>query len=186
MRSRWVLVAQSVAGLLLATVVMEFWGGMPVAAAAETTTTRKDPLPGFAIKLEVQNVFTAFFQEISGIGSESEVIEQKVATATGQPIVQNLPGRLKWKELVVKRALTNDKSFSTWRAQVETGNLKDAIFNFSITLLNTALQPVARWEGVGGWPSKLNLIFPFIAPGGTPTPVVEELTIVHSGLVRTQ
>ena len=127
-----------------------------------------------------------FFRRFSGIGSESEVIEQKTTAPTGQTTVQNLPGRLKWKELVVKRSLTSDKSFSTWRAQVETGNLKGAIFNFSIILLNTALQPVARWEGSGGWPSKLNFIFPSIAPGVTPTPVVEELTIMHSGLVRTQ
>ena len=186
MRPRWAFGAKSVTWMFLATAVMELWGGMPAAAATTTTTTtREDPLPGFAIRLEVQNGFTAFFKEISGIGSESESVEQKTATPTGQTIMQNLPGHLKWKELVVKRGLSGDKSFSTWRAQVETGNLKAAIFNFSITLLDTALQPVARWEGSAGWPSKLNIVISPI-PGGTTMQVIEELTIVHSGLVRTQ
>jgi len=58
---------------------------------------------------------------------------------------------------------------------VETGNLKGAIFNCSIY--------IAQYRAAAG---SFNLIFPSIAPGLTPTPVVEELTIVHSGLVRTQ
>jgi phage tail-like protein len=159
---------------------------MPVAAA---TSIREDPvLSGVVVKLEVQGGPTAFFSEISGLGSESEVVEQKAAGRSGQTIVQSLPGRLKWKEIVVKRSVTSDKSFSVWRAQVETGNLKGAILNFVITILSPSMQPVARWEGSGGWPSKL-VVVPTIdrsAPASTPVSLVEELTIVHSGLVRTQ
>jgi phage tail-like protein len=129
-----------------------------------------------------------FVSDVSDLVSETEVVEQKATTPTGQTVLQNLPGRLKWKEIVVRRTLTSDRGFATWRAQVEAGNLKDAIFNFSLTLLGTSLQPVARWEGVGGWPSKLSIIIPPVnPPAGTPVvPVREELTIAHSGLVRVQ
>ena len=191
MRSRSAWYAELSAGSFMIIAVIWLLGGMPVVATAATATTREDPiLTGLGVKIEMQGGPTIFTNEISGLGSESEVIEQKAATPTGQTILQSLPGRIKWKEIIVRRALTSDKSFATWRAQVETGNLKGAIFNFSITLLGATLQPVARWEGVGGWPSKLNIIFPSFdrtGPAGTPVPVVlEELTIVHSGLVRTQ
>ena len=92
-----------------------------------------------------------------------------------------MPGRLTWKEIVLKRGL--DMSFWVWRAQVEAGNLQAARLKFSITLLNTSLQPFARYEGVGGCPSKLVTL----SHGrNAPVPMLEELTIVHSGLTRTQ
>ena len=148
MRSRWDLAAEPIAGSIMMMAVMWLLSGMPVGAA--TTGTREDPsLSGFTVKLEVQGGPTAFFKEVSGLGSESEVIEQKMAGPTGQTIVTNVPGRLKWREIILKRAVTSDRSFWMWRAQVETGNLKGAILNFVITLHGPSLQPFARWGGNG-------------------------------------
>jgi phage tail-like protein len=79
--------------------------------------------------------------------------------------------------------MSSDRSLWAWRALVEAGNVQGATLKFSITLIGPSMQTVARWEGVGGWPRKL--IIPSIDRAAT-APAVEELTIVHSGLVRTQ
>ena len=178
MKSRWAVGAELVAGSFMLMAVMWLPGDMPAAVAQG----RVDPIVGSIVKLEVKNGPTGFFSEISGLGSESEVVEQRTTGPGGQIIVRNVPGRLK-SQIVLKRGMTTDRSLWVWRAQVEAGNLQGAILNFSITVLGTTMQPVARWEGVGGWPSKL--IAQSIDHTAT-TPAVEELTIAHSGLVRTQ
>ncbi len=186
MRTRRAVRADLCVGSLLVVVVMWLLSDMPAGAQS-----REDPLfSGLPVKLEIQGLPSAvFIKDISGIGSESDVVEQKAVSPTGQTIVQHMPGRLKWKEIVVRRGMMpGDKTFSAWRAQVETGNIQGAIRTFSITFLNSSLQPVARWEGVGGWPSKLIIVAPSgtASSSTTPVPLLEELTIVHSGLVRTQ
>ena len=118
MRLRRTLAAKLVAGSCLVIAVMWLLSGMPAGAQ------RVDPIPAFTAKLEIQGIpGPMFIQELTGIGSESEVVEQKSIGPSGQPVVQNVPGRLKWKELVIKRGLTSDRSFWTWRAQ-----LRHAIF----------------------------------------------------------
>lgn len=183
MRQRRTLVRELVGALMPITATC-LLAAMPAVAAS---AMREDPVvTGSIVKLEVQGGPTAFFSEVSGLGSESEVIEQRGGSG-GQPVA-SLPGRLKWKEIVLKRGLTGDRSLSAWRGQVEAGSLKGSILNFVITLLGPSMQPVARWEGSGGWPSRL-IIFPLAdrpTLGSTPPPLVEEVTIVHSGLVRTQ
>lgn len=178
MRARWAVGAELVAGSCLVCVVMWLFGGMLAMAAQEAVLS-----PGYFVKFEVQGGPTAFFTEVSSLGSESEVVEQKIVGANGQTIIKNVPGRLKWKEIVLKRGLTIDMSFWVWRAQVEAGNLQAASLKFSITFLNASLQPFARWEGVGGWLSKLVTLS---HDRNAPVPMLEELTIVHSGLTRTQ
>ena len=178
MRSRWAFGLEVAAGSCLAMAVMWLLGAMPAAAA------REEPLfSGVPVKLEVQGGPTGLFSEVSGLGSESEVVEQKTTGPGGQTIIRHVPGALRWKEIVLKRGATTDRSLWLWRAQIEAGNVQGATLKFSITVFGSSLQPIARWEGFGGWPSRL--IVPSInlnAPG----PVVEELTISHSGLVRTQ
>ena len=178
MMSRWKGGVKAVGMFLLMAVVWLF-SGLP--AGAQT----RDTIPGFAVKVEIQGLPAIFISELTGIGSESEVVEQKIVGLSGQSVVQHVPGRLKWKDIVIKRGLTGDKSFWAWRAMVEAGNLQGALRTFSISFMNaTMTQPLARWEGVGGWPSKL--VIPTPASASSATLMVEELTISHSGLTRTQ
>ena len=178
MKSRWAFGSEVAAGSFLVVVVMWLLGATPAAAQ------RTDPISAsFGVKLEVQGGPTGFFSEILGLGSESEVIEQRTTGPGGQTIIRHVPGALRWKEIVLKRGMTSDRSLWLWRAQVEAGNVQGATLKFSITVLGPSLQPVARWEGIGGWPSKL--IVPSL-DRNVQGPLVEELTIAHSGLVRTQ
>ena len=179
MKSRWALGSEVAAGSFLIVVVMWLLGATPAAAA------REEPIfSGFGVKLEVERGPTGLFFEVSGLGSESEVVEQKTTGPSGQAVIWNVPGRLKWKEIVLRRGMASDRSLWLWRAQIEAGHVQGAILKFSITVLGPSLQPVARWEGSGGWPSRL-IVLP-IDNRSPQAPVVEELTITHSGLVRTQ
>ncbi len=139
MRARWPFGAALVAGSCVVGVVMWLSGSMPAMTAQEAVLSAE-----YFVKFKVQGGPTAFFTEVSSLGSESEVVEKKIVGANGQTIIKSLPGRLKWKEIVLKRGLTNDMSFWVWRAQVEAGNLQAARLKCSITLLNTSLQPFAR------------------------------------------
>lgn len=182
MSSHWKLVAR--AGptfMMIATLCL--LSGIPAGAQ---TAQRLDPIPGFAVKVEIQGIpGPIFIAELTGIGSESDVVAVEQKSASGQVFIQNVPGRLKWKDVVIKRALTADRSFWTWRAQVEKGDLQGVARTFSISFLDPSLRQIlARWEGVGGWPSKLIISTP--ASASQATLLTEELTITHSGLTRTQ
>ena len=53
-------------------------------------TAREDPLVGFHFALDVQGQITGYFTECSGIGSESEIAEQKVVK-DGIQVVLKIP-----------------------------------------------------------------------------------------------
>ena len=140
-----------------------------------------DPLVSFHFSLEVQGAVTGFFTEISGLGSETEIVEHKVVTPAGQEVVQKIPGRLKWTEITLKRGVTAEMDMWKWRKLVEDGNITNARKNGSIVMYDEALKEIARWNFTNGWPSKISgpqLQSDSNAYG------IEELTIVHEGIIR--
>ena len=55
--------------------------------------SREDPLVAFKFGLEIEGKLTGFFTNANGIGSETEVIEQKVTNPeTGETIINKIPG----------------------------------------------------------------------------------------------
>jgi phage tail-like protein len=140
-----------------------------------------DPLVGFHFQIEVSGKVAGFFTEISGLGSETEVIEHKVVDPAGHDIIQKLPGRLKWTEVTLKRGITSVMDFWDWRKMVEDGNVQGARSNGSIIMLDQSLKPVAQWDFVNGWPSKIS--GPQVQSDSNAFGV-EEMTIVHEGIKR--
>jgi len=68
-----------------------------------------------------------------------------------------------------------------WRKLVEDGKIQDARKNGSIVMYDESLKEIARWNFVRGWPSKISgpqLQADSNAYG------IEELTIVHEGIIR--
>ena len=141
----------------------------------------RDPLVGFHYQIEVSGVITGYFTECSGLGSEHETIEHKVVNESAQEIIQMIPGRLKWDSIKLKRGITDNMDIWDWRKMVEDGDVTSARKNGSIIMLNQNLSPVAQWDFVNAWPSKVTgpeLKSDSNAYG------VEELTIVHEGITR--
>lgn len=142
--------------------------------------TLRDPLVSFQYKIDVGGTITGYFTECSGLGSETEIVEHKIQDG-GMDIVQMLPGRLKWEQIKLKRGITDVLDFWDWRKMVEDGNVSGARMNGSIYMLDQELNPIAQWDFTNAWPVKVtgpDLKADSNAYG------VEEISIVHEGIVR--
>jgi phage tail-like protein len=139
-----------------------------------------DPLIVYQFGLDLGNNVLGFFSEVSGIGSESEVIEDKVVT-DGHDYVHKMPGRLKWGDVTLKRGITNNLEIWEWRQQVEEGKMTDARKNCAILLYDRAGEVAARWDFLNAWPSKVS--GPDIKADSNEFGV-EEMVLVHEGMKR--
>lgn len=143
---------------------------------------KTDPLVSFHFSVDLQGAALGYFTEVSGIGSENEVVEHKVVEQDGHTErVMKIPGRLKWENIVCKRGITSAMDIWTWRKQVETGGIESARKNGSVVMYDEAFKEVARWNFIRAWPVKVS--GPSVKTDGNEVGV-EELTIAHEGIVR--
>lgn len=148
-----------------------------------TDTGREDPLASFHYKVEVGGKVAGYFTDVSGIGSENEVIEHKVVNESGIEHIQKIPGRIKYEDITLKRGITSSLDIWAWRQQVEDGAIADARMDGSIVMYDQQLKPVARWNFENAWPSKVS--GPSFSSGSTEVGV-EELVITHEHMYREQ
>ena len=144
---------------------------------------REDPLIGFNFGLEIQGAVSGYFTEVSGIGSEHDIIEHKVVDQKGHEMTRKIPGRLKWGDITLKRGITSVMDVWDWRQQVEEGDVSSARKNGSITMLDRNYNEVARWNFENGWPSKVT--GPALKSDSNDFGI-EEMVIVHEGIKRVQ
>jgi len=148
---------------------------------ANEAAGREDPLLGFNFALDVGGTIKGYFTEVTGIGSENEIVEQKVVNEKGIEVILRIPGRLKWGDIVLKRGITSNLDIWDWRKQVEEGKVRDARKNGSIIMFDRELKEAARWNFINAWPSKLSGPSPK-ADGNEIG--VEEMTLVHEYITR--
>jgi phage tail-like protein len=163
-------------GLVLAVLAIATPWGESGPAASNVARSRGSR---FAVLLQLEAVgIQAQFSEISGLGSETEVIEFREG---GQnDVVHKIPGRLKYPDIVLKRGITTDASIWVWRKMVEDGNIQDARTNGKITLLDRG-NAVATWSFQNAWPAKIS--GPELGGEGNEI-ALEEIVIVHEGMRR--
>jgi len=145
------------------------------------------PVASFAFYLELDSTIKGSFREISGMGSEHELIEFKESGPGGQFVVRKVPGRMKWGDITLKRGITDNMDIWQWRQKVEEGKLNEAgtRMNGSIVMYDQsdASREIARWDFVKAWPSKIT--GPTFNAQNNEIGI-EELVIVHEGLKRTK
>ncbi len=144
---------------------------------------REDPLVGFHFAVDIQGVVKGYFTEVSGLGSETELIEQKAVNEKGKDVVMKVPGRLKWENIVLKRGITSSMDIWDWRKKIEDGNVDDNRHDGSITMFDQKLNPVAIWNFYKAWPSKVTGPQP---KADSNQIGIEEMTIVHEYIIRTK
>jgi phage tail-like protein len=115
-----------------------------------------DPLISFSFSLEVQGAVSGYFTEISGLGSETEIVEHKAVDPTGKDFIQKIPGRTKFTDVTLKRGITKMKDIWMWRKMVEDGDIVGARKNATVTMYDQSLTPVARWNFRNAWPTKVS------------------------------
>jgi phage tail-like protein len=136
---------------------------------------RDDPYKAFNFLVEIDGIARAAFSEVSGLESETAVIEYRVGGELHT--VRKLPGLTKYGNIVLRRGVTQDAELWNWRKRVVDGNLDRR--NGSITLLDDARNEVVRWNFRNGWISKwegpaLNAKANEVA--------IETIEIAHEGL----
>jgi len=140
-----------------------------------------DPLTGFSFALDAGDQIKGYFTEISGLGSETEVVEHKIVDGKGRDLIQKVPGRLKFTDVTLKRGVTKTVDMWDWRKLVEDGNIVGARTNASITMFDQSLTPVAAWELINVWPSKIT--GPQMQSDSTAFGI-EEMTLVFEDMKR--
>ncbi len=110
---------------------------------------RVDPLPAFQFTVEIEGIAVALFSEVSGLESETAVVEYR---SGGDLTTRKLPGLHKVGDIVLKRGVTRDRELWNWRQTVLDGNLQRR--NGSIILLDGKRQEIVRWNFFEGWPRK--------------------------------
>jgi phage tail-like protein len=149
--------------------------------AATEDALSGDPMIGAHFEVAVGSI-TGYFTEVSGLGSESEIVEHKIiAKGAKESIIRKIPGRLKWGDIVLKRGITKSMDMYKWRQSVEQGKVETARLDGTIIMYDQTMTPVAEWSFFKGWPSKIS--GPSLQSDGNAVGV-EELTIVHEGIKR--
>lgn len=110
-----------------------------------------DPYGNFNFIVEIDGIEVAGFSEVSGISSETEVIEYRTGNDPAGS-VRKLPGQHKYGDITLKRGITGSDALWQWRKTVTDGNLQRR--SASIILLDETRQEVMRWNLLDSWPSK--------------------------------
>jgi phage tail-like protein len=143
---------------------------------------REDPLVAFKFGLEIEGKLSGFFTQVGGIGSETEVVAHKVVNSeTGETIIRQIPGRLSWTPVTMKRGVTSSMDIWEWRQAVVEGKIDEARTNCSIIAYSQDNTEIARWNFENAWPSKV--VGPEMDAAST-NYMIEDVTIVHEGVVR--
>ncbi|MHB0937056.1 MAG: phage tail protein [Armatimonadota bacterium] len=133
--------------------------------------------------LEIDGIAEAIFREVTGLDSETEVIEHRVTGKGGNIVVHKIPGALKWSNIVLRRGITDDRKLHDWRQKIEEGQVEANRKNGSITLYAPDGSVVAKYSFVKGWPCK------FTGPALDAAKneiAIEQIEIAHEGLKREQ
>lgn len=149
------------------------------------TSDRKDPLPVFCFKVDLTLTSgangEAFFKSVSGLKYETEIVP--VREGGQNTTTYQLVGATKWSNLVLKQGFTGDSALLRWREEwlngFTTNGVRNRIKAGTITQLDTALKPVAKWTFFHGWPAKWE-ISEFDASKSELA--IETLEIAHEGI----
>ena len=147
------------------------------------TATRKDPLPAFCFKVDLQiggdETAQMFFKSVSGLAYETEVLP--VPEGGNNATTYMLPAATKWQNLVLKQGFTASSAVLKWRENWMTGKERTRISAGKIILLDTSLQTQVTWTFYNGWPCKWSIADLDATKSEL---AIETLEIAHEGLFK--
>jgi phage tail-like protein len=135
---------------------------------------RNDPYKAFNFLVEIDGIAHAVFSEVTGLESETAVIEYR---AGGENVVRKLPGLTKFANITLKRGITQDAELWNWRKSIVDGDIDRR--NGSIVLLDDKRSPVLRWNFRNGWICKWE--GPALSAKSNEV-AIETMEIAHEGL----
>jgi phage tail-like protein len=121
------------------------------------------------------------FREISGLDTESEIIEQKEVDANGRQVTIKVSGADKWSNIELKRGIDVDKGLYEWRRMVEDKGPDGARTDCTLELLDYDGSPIATYTITQAWPVKYTGVS---MNAGSNEIAVEGITLAHEGFKR--
>ena len=107
------------------------------------------PLGGISFKVEIPGVITGPFESISGLESETEVIEFK---DDGELVSRKKPGRTTYSNITLKRGYTASDELYVWRKTIIDGDVDNNRRTGSIILIDPAGNEIERFTFFEAWP----------------------------------
>ena len=121
------------------------------------------------------------FREVSGLDTESEIIEQKEVDAQGKPMIVKVSGNPKWSNIELKRGIDIDKGLYEWRRMVEDQGPDGARTDCTLELLDYDGSAIATYSIQQAWPVKYTGVS---MNAGSNEVAVEGITLAHEGFKR--
>ncbi|HWF34404.1 MAG TPA: phage tail protein [Solirubrobacteraceae bacterium] len=131
--------------------------------------------------VELTGLTTVAVREISGIGSENDVIVQHQVNAKGAAMYVKVPGKLSWNNIVLKKGIDTNMDLWSWRNLIVTkgadGNRKDG----QIYVVDVTGAAKTTWKFINAWPC--SYVVGAMVPD-TNEMLLEEVHLAHEGLER--
>lgn len=147
----------------------------------------RDPYRNYKFEVEVNGFTSAAFTKVSGLGSETEVIDHRDGADNETP--RKIPGQTSFTEVVFTRGISVDSDFIDWCNGVYDSSRRDGAqganddFRRTITvyLKDKSGARVRSWTLERAWPSKRETED---LDAGASEILMQNLTVQHEGLVE--
>ena len=142
----------------------------------------KEPRPASFFRLKLGgHESVGVFQQVSGLDSETEVVEHKAVDEQGRPQVRKVAGQTKWSNISLKRGVDENLDLWKWRDTVIKQGADAARVDGTIELLDIGGGPIATYQFKQGWPIKYSGA---TMDATTNNVALEEVQIAHEGVER--
>jgi phage tail-like protein len=131
--------------------------------------------------IELTGLTTAAFRELSGIGSEHDVIIQHQTNSQGKSTYVKTAGKMTWQNIVLKKGVDTDMNLWGWRNQIITEGVNGQKKDGQIYICDVQGNQLTTWKIVGAWPC--NYSIGALVPD-TNEMLIEEIHLAHEGLER--
>ena len=137
--------------------------------------TRSDPFKDYSFLLEIDNVPSAAFSDVSGLAAEAEVIEYREGSDKTTSS-RKLPGRVRYGDVTLARGLTTSRDLYDWWMTTVNGIVDRR--NAAIILLDDARNEALRWVLREVWVSGIE--FGGLHAEGNEV-LIESVVLTHEG-----
>lgn len=142
---------------------------------------RRDPVPAFRFRVEIEGIDVAGFQEATGLEAELEVHEYREGGRND--FVHKLPGAVRYpSNLVLRRGIADSEALWRWCERSLDGiEGRVSRRTVDVVLLDAAARERRRWTFYGAYPVK------WTGPqlrAETEEVALESLELAHRGLDR--
>jgi phage tail-like protein len=151
MKSRGARRCGLVAAVLIAVASI---GVLASPGSGQTQTSGALTATRFALSIDGREL--ASFSELAGITSEVAPTAY-MTSADKATILKKLPGARKPPTVVLKRGMTGGMELFAWHEAARLGDIAAARKNCTLTIYDSAGEPVAKYVLLNAWPFKLEI-----------------------------